>query len=90
MIELFLRRSNPGELKKRTLKKIDETKRNLCYKLVQALEKTSLLCLRPHKGGSTQTWDIMSKRINFLKSIATKLDSTINEPQKKDLRLEYS
>ena len=32
------------------------------YELVQALDKTSVLFLRPHKGDGTRAWDVLCKR----------------------------
>ena len=46
----------------------EEKKRTLCYELVQALDKTSVLFLRPRKSDGTRAWNVMCKRF---KSVAT-------------------
>ena len=33
---------------------LEEKKKTLWYELVQVLDKTSVLCLRPHKGDGTR------------------------------------
>ena len=38
---------------------LEEKKRTLCYELVQALDKTSVLFLRPHKGDGTTALDVL-------------------------------
>ena len=63
-----------------------ETK-TLWYELVQALDKTSVLFLRPHKGDCTRAWDVLCKgfksfqRPQLLKLIAqlTSLRKTSSE-----------
>ena len=42
--------------------KLEERKGTLCYQLVQALDKKSVLFLRSHKSDGTKAWDILSKR----------------------------
>ena len=46
----------------------EEKKRTLCYALVQALDKTSVLFLRPRKNDGTRAWNVLCKRF---KSFAT-------------------
>ena len=41
---------------------LEEKKKTLWYELVQALDKTSVLFLRPHKGDGTRAWDVLCKR----------------------------
>ena len=41
---------------------LEEKKTTLRYELVQALDKTSVVLLRPHKGDSTRAWDVLCKR----------------------------
>ena len=41
---------------------LEERKRALWYEPVQALDKKSVLFLRPHKGDVTKAWDILCKR----------------------------
>ena len=45
---------------------LEEKKKTLWYELVHALDKTSVLFLRPHKGDGTRAWDVLCKRFkNF-------------------------
>ena len=41
---------------------LEEKKKTLWYELIQALDKTSVLFLRPHKGDGTRAWDVLCKR----------------------------
>ena len=41
---------------------LEEKKKTFWYELVQVLDKTSVLFLRPHKGGGTRAWDVLCKR----------------------------
>ena len=41
---------------------LEEKKKTLWYELVRALDKTSVLFLRPHKGDGTRAWDVLCKR----------------------------
>ena len=38
---------------------LEEKNKTLCYELVQALDKTSVLFLRPHKGDGTRACDVL-------------------------------
>ena len=42
---------------------LEAKKRTLWYELVQALDKTSVLFLRPHKGDGTRAWDVLCKHL---------------------------
>ena len=46
---------------------LEEKKKSLWYELVQALDKTSVLFLRPHKGDGTRAWDVLCKRFKLLR-----------------------
>ena len=41
---------------------LEEKTKILWYELVQALDKSSVLFLRPYKGDGTRAWDVLCKR----------------------------
>ena len=47
---------------KKGREELEEKKRTLWYELVQALDKTSVLFLSPHKGDGNRAWDVLCKR----------------------------
>ena len=57
-------RNNSSEEQRRQAgrEELEEKNKTLWYELVQALDKTSVLFLRPHKGDGTRAWDVLCKR----------------------------
>ena len=50
---------------------LEEKKKTLCYELDQALDKTSVLFLRPHKGDGARAWDVLCKRIKMFQEASS-------------------
>ena len=58
------RKNSAREQRRQAIEKgrgeLEEKKKTLWYELVQALDKTSILFLRPHKGDCTRAWDLLT------------------------------
>ena len=50
---------------KKGREELEEKKKISWYELVQALDKTSILFLRHHKGDCTRAWDLLCKRFKY-------------------------
>ena len=61
-----VRNNSAGEQRRQAIEKgreeLEEKKKTLWYELVQALDKTSIIFLRPHKDDCTRAWDLLCKR----------------------------
>ena len=61
-----VRNNSEGEQRRQAIEKgreeLEEKKKTLWYELVQAVHKTSIIFLRPHKGDCSRAWDLLCKR----------------------------
>ena len=63
---IYVRNNSSEEQRRQAIEKgreeLEEKMKTLWYELVQALDKTSVLFLRPHKGDGTRAWDVLCER----------------------------
>ena len=61
-----VRNNSAGNRRRQAIEKgrqeLEDKKKTLWYELVQALDKTSIIFLRPHKGDCTRAWYLLCKR----------------------------